>query len=344
MQAEGFRWVEWSLTRRSLNPFHELKSIRALSRIYREEAPSLIHHDTIKPNFYGSLAFRLSRSKTPRLDSTRIINTFMGLGYLFSPHRKARLLRGILLPLLRYTFRQISIFTAFSNQRDLDLFIKLKLILPENTRVIVSEFVDVDRFSPGNMAHDDPRNYRVLMAARLLWDKGVQEFVDAAREVHLRNEGVEFWLAGQPDKENPHWVPEEKLREWESKKWIRWLGHCNDMPSLLQEVDVAALPTHYNEGLPRFLVESASSGLPIVATDIPACRAIVRDGENGFIIAPRNAKALANAIDTLIADAALRSRMSQASRSIAVNEFDEKQVLMEWLALYQELAPLSEFQ
>jgi glycosyltransferase involved in cell wall biosynthesis len=116
------------------------------------------------------------------------------------------------------------------------------------------------------------------------------------------------------------------------------------MPSLLQEVDVAALPTHYNEGLPRFLVESASSGLPIVATDIPACRAIVRDGENGFIIAPRNAKALANAIDTLIADAALRSRMSQASRSIAVNEFDEKQVLMEWLALYQELAPLSEFQ
>lgn len=340
MQEEGFRWVNWPLQRRSLNPLNELKSVGTLAKIYRDENPALIHHDTIKPNFYGSLAVKRNRKKAPDHESPRVINTFMGLGYLFSSHPKASFLRRLLLPILRFALQQKEVFTVFSNQRDLNTFLKLNLLKPADAQVLVSECVDIDRFQPGDGSKKHPENhYRVLMAARLLWDKGVQEFVDASKALQQQNKHVEFWLAGLPDKENPQWVPEEELNAWEAQRLIQWLGHCSDMPDLLQKVDIATLPTHYNEGLPRFLVESAASGLPLIATDIPACRAIVKDGVNGIIIPTQNADALANAISRLIDDNTLRSNMSEASRSIALSEFDEKQVLKEWLSLYKKLIP-----
>ena len=342
IEAEGIRWVDWPLSRRSLNPLGEIRSIRTLAQIYRDEDPSLIHHDTIKPNFYGSIAVSMNREGRAEKSRLQVINTFMGLGYLFSKHRKATLLRRLLLPLIRYALRKSQAFTVFSNQRDLNTFVDLKLLPADKMRVMVSECVDVNRFQPnGQQQDDEQRPYRVLMAARLLWDKGVKEFVEASRLLRGSNQPIEFWLAGMPDKANPAWVPEQKLQSWEDEKLIRWLGHCDDMPDLLKNVDIATLPTHYNEGLPRFLVESAASGLPLIATDIPACRAIVRDGVNGIIIPSHDGQALANAIIRLLEDDTLRTQMSQASRNIAIEEYNEKRVLDGWLELYQRLAPVS---
>ena len=340
MQAEGFKWVDWPLKRRSLNPFNELKSVQILAHIYRSENPDLIHHDTIKPNFYGSMAVRMNHWKSPQEFKPSVINTFMGLGYLFSNHGKAKFLRRLLLPIIRFAISQPGVYTVFSNQRDLDTFVKLKLLPPDKAQVLVSECVDIKSFQP--VVQNDPppeRQYRVLMAARLLWDKGVQEYVDASRSLRLNDRPVEFWLAGLPDKENPQWVPEEMLAKWEEEHLIQWLGHRSDMPDLLRQVDIAALPTHYNEGLPRFLVESASSGLPLIATDIPACKAIVKDGINGIIIPRRDPVALADAIHELVSNDTLRSQMSRASRNIAINEFDEEMVLGDWLKLYARLSP-----
>ena len=338
MKSEGFRWVDWSLQRRSLNPVNELKSISTLANIYREEAPDLIHHDTIKPNFYGSMAVRLNRWRASNALNPRVINTFMGLGYLFSNHPKATLLRRSLLPVIRFALDQPGLFTIFSNQRDRQTFISQNLLSEDKTQVLVSECVNISAFRPSlDEASTTDRPLRVLMAARLLWDKGVQEFVDASRILQARGHKVEFLLAGLPDKENPQWVPEENLRAWESEGLIQWLGHRSDMPELLQQVDISILPTHYNEGLPRFLVESASAGLPLIATDIPACKRIVRDDINGIIIPTQDPASLAGAVERLLLSKSLRQEMSAASRKIAVEEFDENQILRQWQGMYDKL-------
>ncbi|MFK7847039.1 MAG: glycosyltransferase family 4 protein [Rhodothermales bacterium] len=339
MQAAGFRWIDWPLKRRSLNPFGELQVVQHLAKIYKAENPSYIHHDTIKPNLYGSMAVRLNRWKYASFNPS-VVNTFMGLGYLFSNHQKATFLRRLLLPVIRTALKQPNLHTVFSNNQDRETFVSLKLLPREKTQVLVSECVDTDTFHPVVQAEATPtRPFRVLMAARLLWDKGVQEFVDAASILKKKGESVEFWIAGLPDKENPQWVPEEMLKKWEDDHLIQWLGHRSDMPQLLQQVDIATLPTHYNEGLPRFLVESASSGLPLIATNIPACEAIVRDGINGIIIPRRNANALAEAIHELLNNSDMRKDMGQASRDIATQEFNEKIVLKDWLKLYSQLSP-----
>jgi glycosyltransferase involved in cell wall biosynthesis len=216
--------------------------------------------------------------------------------------------------------------------------LRLKLILPERAIVITSIGVDTKKFRPNHefLLNNHEHPIVVLMAARLLWDKGVREFVEAARVLKARGLQVEFWLAGKPDNGNPMCVPEEFLKEWREEGLVNWLGHRDDMPNLLQQVDIAVLPS-YHEGVPRFLLEAAACGLPLVATDIEGCRVVVREGVNGFLVPPRNPTALADALERLLQDPSLRRRMGQASRHIAEVEFDERKVLAKWLALYERV-------
>lgn len=338
--ADGFRWVEWSLQRRSLDPLGELGSVRELAGIYRSEAPELIHQDTIKPNLYGALATAMNRVRADG-QPPPVLNAFMGIGFLFSDRPKARLLRPLMLPVMRRAFTQPHVYTTFSNRSDRERFLELGLAEPGASRLMISEFVDPDRFRPSSERTgrdgSDREEVVVLMAARLLWDKGVGEFVEAARHLHSRELPVQMWLAGEPDTESPGFVPESRLREWDGAGIIRWLGHCADMPQLLRRADVGVLPTHYNEGLPRFLVEAAATGLPLVASDSAACRRVVRDRENGFIIPMNDPAALADAVEELAADRDRRRTMGEASRKMALDEFAEARVIREWIDLYDRL-------
>lgn len=337
IRDEGFKWVNWDLSRKSLNPFRELQSLIELANIYDRLDPDFIHHDTIKPNLYGTVALRLNRLRGSA-SSPRVVNSFMGIGFLFSDHWKARALRRVVLPVMRWAVNGSNVYTTFSNKEDRETFIDLGLVPSERAQVIVSEFVDTNVFAPPDEKSNSSRPTRVLMAARLLWDKGVGDFVEAARL--LRSEGcpVEFWIAGEPDTETPGYVPEEKLRMWDDEEGIRWLGYCSDMPSLLSRVDIAALPTHYNEGLPRFLVESASVGLPLVTTDLAACRRVVEPGENGFLVPSESPEHLADAIRRLVEDDQQRLKMGKHGRNKAIQEFDSERVIREWMDLYQGLA------
>jgi glycosyltransferase involved in cell wall biosynthesis len=175
------------------------------------------------------------------------------------------------------------------------------------------------------------------MAARLLWDKGVREYINAAQILAERGVPVDFLLAGEPDVAAPGYVPTEKLNRWDESGIIRWLGHRSDMPALLREVDVAVLPTHYNEGLPRFLVESASSGLPLIASDLPACHRVVEDGVNGYIVPRKNPRRLAKAIEHLARNSKVRQRMGRASREKAISKFDQNKIVDQWLNLYRSM-------
>ncbi len=195
--------------------------------------------------------------------------------------------------------------------------------------------VDTRRFSPCQDGHSSTPV--VLMASRLLWDKGVGEFVQAAR--HLRARGVEaqFWIAGAPDEGNPACLPDNVLIAWRREGVVEFLGHRSDMPELLRQASIAVLPS-YHEGLPRFLLEAAATGLPLVATDIEGCRLVVRDGLNGLLVPPKDSHKLAEAIRTLLKDPPLRWRMGKASRAIAESKFDEKKIIAQSLAVYREVA------
>ncbi len=179
----------------------------------------------------------------------------------------------------------------------------------------------------------------MLLAARLLWDKGIAEYVEAARRLRSEGHAVDFLLAGDPDPGNPAAVPEAAVRQWSEEGIVTWLGHVDDMPSLLRSVQVVALPS-YREGLPKGLIEAAACGLPLVTTDVPGCREVVTDGVDGLLVPVKDANALAAAILRLQGDADLRRRLGAAARVKAEQEFDERIVVGRTLAVYRELSPL----
>lgn len=336
IQREGFRCVHWSLDRGNLNPIGEAQALRRLARIYQRERPSVVHHFTIKPNLYGPLAVRWNhRNHRSELNRPAVINTFTGLGFVFSDRPKARLLRLGLTPLVRYSLHGPDTWTVFLNHRDREFFLERGWVPAHRSTVIVSSGVDTQRFRPAEHRPGEP--VVVLMACRILRDKGVGEFAETARMIRQKGLSARFLLVGSPDPGNPASVSEAQVRAWAQEGAIEWLGHREDMPDLLRAAHIAVLPS-YHEGTPNFLLEAAATGLPLVATDIEGCRMVVRDGENGLLVPVRNAQSLAEAIERLIRDPALRERMGRASRAIAVQEFDEQKITAQWLDLYRRIS------
>ena len=276
LQEKGYRWVPWDLERRSTLPWKELLAIRDLTGIYQDLVPDAVHHVTIKPILYGTIASR-------RAGISQVINNFTGLGYLFSESRSAAVLRAFVLPLLRRYLPAPENQTVLLNQGDRQRLIDLRLINPAQTVIIPGDGVDIERFSP-----QVPRPYQnslpvVILAARLLWDKGLREFREAARIINQKEKRAEFWIAGEPDPGNPACIPEQVLENWRQEGDLMLLGHREDMPALLNQASLAVLPS-YHEGLPMFLLEAAASGLPLVASDIPGNRLVVKEGLNGELV------------------------------------------------------------
>jgi glycosyltransferase involved in cell wall biosynthesis len=338
VRQEGFRCVHWPLDRGSTNALRDARALWALARIYGRERPRLVHHFTVKPNLYGTLAARAPLLRCgPAADRPAVINTFTGLGFLFSDHGRARALRRALSPLLRYALHRPGVWTVFHDRADLGLFVRRRLVPASRAAVVPGSGVDAQRFFPnGSGDHLPAAPVTVVMACRMLWDKGVGELVEAARALRQKGLPVRFWLAGSTDPANPACIPGSVLRTWQEERVVEWVGHRDDIPDLLRQAHVAVLPSHH-EAVPRFLLEAAASGLPLVATDIPGCREVVRHGENGFLVPVRDPRALAEAIEALARDAAMRRRMGLASRALATREFDERRVVEAWLALYEGL-------
>jgi glycosyltransferase involved in cell wall biosynthesis len=343
-EERGFRWIEWRSERKRLNPFAELRAFLELADIYAREQPDLIQHDTIKPNLYGPLALKLNQIRGRMSSLPPVINTFMGLGYVFSDGLVPRILRTLITPFLTSGVNQPNVHTVFSNRSDQDRLRRHGVLRHDRTSVLMSEFVDTNVFRPFSPerpapeAVDQPPDAPVvLMAVRLLWAKGVGEFVEAARILRRRGIDARFWLAGEPDTDSAGFVPEDQLREWENEGLIEWLGYQTDMPTLLNQADIAALPTKYNEGMPRFLVEAAACGLPIVTTDQEACRIVVNDGENGVVIPADDSEALADALERLVTDREYRMSLGEEARANAVRDFDQEKGTDDWHQLYDRL-------
>lgn len=326
----GFRWIPAPMQRLSLNPFRELRLLLWLRRLLVEEKVRLVHGFTIKNAVYGSLAARLSG-----VDAR--INAVAGMGYVYtSDDAKARLLRPIVSALLQLALKGRGARLVLQNPDDVNFFVQAGLAAPDQMRLILGSGVDCQRFCPADAAPQGMPSLRVLLPARLLWDKGVAEFVEAARLLKASGRNMEFLLAGTPDEGNPAAVPLEQVLTWQREGLLQWLGHVADMPGLYRSVNVVVLPS-YREGLPKGLIEASACGVPIITTDAPGCREVVVNGENGFLIPVKNAYALADAVAALADDEVLRIQMGANARRMVIAKFDEKIVLKQTLAVYDEL-------
>lgn len=324
IRAEGFRLIDLPWRRRTRNPWREIATLAALRNLYRREAPDIVHHIALKPTVYGALV-------APR--AQRTVSTVAGLGYLStSSQLRARLLR----PAFRFVLRRLCARPRarliVQNPDDRAALMTVGIVDPARVAMIRGSGVDLARFAP----HEEPHGeVTATMVGRMLWSKGVGELVAAARLLRERGAPVRVVLVGEPDPENPESVPVEKLHAWSRAGWIEWQGRRDDMAEVLRATHIAVLPT-YREGLPMTLLEAAASARAIVATDVPGCREIVRDGENGLLVPSKDASALADAIETLARNRALRERMGRRGREMAA-AFGEDVVVAETLALYRSM-------
>ncbi len=328
LEAAGCRWLPLPMDRRSLNLWTEARLLQHLITLYRRVRPDLAHHFTLKCVGYGALAARATGVPT--------VNAITGLGHVFtSDTLRTRLLRPAIRGLLRFCLNHPHSRLILQNPDDREEFLAQGLIHAEHIRLIRGSGVDTQRFRP-RTGPRWPGPFRVLLAARLLWEKGVGEYVEAARQ--LRQEGlpIEFRLAGAPDPGNPTSVPEGTIEEWQKQGLLTALGHVDAMEPLLADTDLMVLPS-YREGTPRSLLEAAACGLPIITTDTIGCREVVEHGVNGLLIPPRDATALAAAIRQLYDNPQECQRMGQAGRAKVLTEFDEQLVIKRTLAVYREL-------
>lgn len=333
-EEHGLRWITLAMDRASLNPMHEAATLYELVRILRREKPALLHSFTVKCAVYGALASRLA--KVPA-----VVNAVAGMGYVFtSNHLKARSLRPVVKTLMRHTLVGGHSRLILQNPDDADAFIRSRMAPVHKIRVIRSSGVDTTRFRPRQADTTTSRPLRVLLAARLLWEKGVGEFVEASRKLQREGRSIEFLLAGMPDSGNPRSIGRGDVEKWVAEGVVTWLGHVEDMPSLLRTVDVMALPSYYREGVPKSLIEGAASGLALITTNLPGCREVVSEhGIDGLHVEPRSATDLAGQLARLDDDRLLLVRLGEHARERAVTHFDERMVINKTFDVYNELLP-----
>jgi glycosyltransferase involved in cell wall biosynthesis len=329
IQENNFKWICVPMKRGSISPIKEIPSILNLIRIYSKEKPDLAQHFTLKCLIYGTIAAKLSG--TPN-----VVNSITGLGYIFTNKSpKARFLNFIISPILRFILSFKNSYVILQNSDDFEELTKRKIINSDKTILIKGSGVNTDDFCPLKLNFN--QTPKVLLATRLIWDKGISDYIKAVKILKQNGVNAEFLLAGNIDSGNPASVSNKDINKWIFEGIIHYLGHVEDMCSLLKKVDIVTLPTTYGEGVPRILIEAAASSVPLIATDVPGCREIVRHNKNGILIPPKDYLALADAINGLINNPEERIRMGKNGRQIAVQEFDEKIVIKKTLCVYQKL-------
>ncbi len=333
LAGEGFVMHPIPLERSGINPLAELRLLLALWRLLRRLAPQLVHAVSMKPVIWGGIAARLAR--VPGL-----VLAITGLGSLFSRDTlKGSLVRFAILRLYGLALHHRHSCTIFQNPDDLALFRQQHLVRPGAWRMIKGCGVDMAAFA----ARPEPPGLPVVMfPGRLLGDKGVHEFVAAARLLKQQGVAARFVLVGRRDPENPSDIGAAALDAWQAEGSVEYWGFSTDMAATLAQANLIVFPSFYREGLPRGLIEAAATGRAIVTTDMPGCRDVVRHEENGLLVPPRDAAATAAAMRRLIEDAGFRQALGRRGREIAEAEFSVEHFVAESLKAYDAVLPAQE--
>jgi len=316
------------MKRSSLNIFNETAAFAELLMLFRREKPDLLHLVALKPVIYGSIASQI-------LGRSCRVNALGGLGFIFSSKRLVTsFLRPILIAVFRLIFNTPNSRLILQNVDDKTLITEQAGVDQRKVRLIQSAGVDVKEYTDTGLPQGIPI---VMLASRMLWDKGVGEFVEAARLLKKQGVIARFTLVGDPDDENPSSVPREQLQKWNDSGIIEWWGYQENMPQVLSQASIVCLPTFYGEGVPKILIEAMACARPIITTDMPGCRELVREERNGVLIKPNDAIDLANALSRLLNDPLLRQKMGYEGRLIAVEDYSLPKVIKETLNVYREL-------
>jgi len=326
IKEKGINVININFRRSSKTPLIDLYNLIKLIIIFKKEKPDIIHNVALKTILLGSIAGLFSNKSI-------IVNTFTGLGYVFSSSQlKARIIQIFIKPLLILTIRKENSWTIFQNQEDMNLFDKLNLIVPQRSVLIRGSGVDTREFPEITDVNDVPV---VMLASRMLWDKGIAEFVEVAKRAYKNNINAKFLLVGDVDMDNPMSIPTSTLSKWNMKNYIEWKGYSKNMLETLSSASIICLPS-YREGLPKVLLEAAAIGRPLVATDVPGCREIVRDGYNGILIHSKDIDSLYDAIVTLVDDEQMRKKMGKNSRKLIENELSAEIINSQIIELYKK--------
>lgn len=329
IQALGMTHHPIPMTRSGKHPLQELGTLLALIRLFRRLRPAVVHLVTIKPVLYGGIAARLTR--VPGM-----VAAISGLGFVFlSNSLKMRLVRSVVARLYRIALGHPNSRVIFQNANDRDLLKSLGAVRDDQVVIIRGAGVDLDAYRPSPEPPAPP--VIVTMVARLLRDKGVQEFVQAARLLRERGVPVTMQLVGGVDAGNPTSATQDDVEAWRNEGCVQALGERSDVAALYSASHIAVLPS-YREGLPKSLIEAAACARAVVTTDVPGCRDAIEPGVTGLLVPVRDASALADAIARLAADAALRQAMGVAGRALAEREFDINQVARIHVAVYDALS------
>lgn len=329
LEAEGFQIEPLSWKRGSLNPARLVADVLAIARMYRRVRPHIVHHVSLKPVVLGSLAALRNRDIV-------VLNALTGLGYTFTARSlRARLLARAVRTILRPLLLRPATITLLENEDDRRLMIDTIGVPAGQTAVNRGSGVDLTRFVEMPLPDGDP--VTVTCAARMVGIKGIGDLVEASRLLRARNVAHHLVLAGGIDAENPDAIAEAALRRWARQDGVEWLGHVSDIRDVWRRTDIAVLASLGGEGVPLSLVEAAACGRPLVATDVPGSRDIAKAGVNALLVAPNDPPALADALERLIRDAALRRSYAKASRTIAESGFSSDKIAADTLGLYQRL-------
>lgn len=323
--AHGLRHFVIPMSRSGMNPFAELRTIYALYRLYRNYQPDLVHLVTIKPVLYGGIAARLARVKA-------VVYAISGLGFLFTRERKGiDWVSQITRQLYRLALGHRHSRVIVQNDNDRQILLDMGAMQEAQAVKIRGAGVDVAVFA----TQPEPlKPVVVTMAARLLKDKGVMEFVEAAGISARHGRDIRWQLAGTPDPGNPASVTQAEVQSWGPE--VKVLGEVKDIARLYAQSHIVALPS-YREGLPKSLVEAAACGRAVVTTDVPGCRDAIDIEQSGLLVPVRDAQKLYEAVARLAADDNLRLSMGNAGRILALEEFDIRKVVDKHLAIYREL-------
>jgi glycosyltransferase involved in cell wall biosynthesis len=336
LEALGARFVHLPIRTHGTNPLFDLVLFGRYVRELRRERPDALLAFTAKPNIYGSIAAHSL--------GIPVVNNISGLGSAF--------IKGGWLALVLTTLYRVALFRAkrvfFQNQDDYRQFVEMSLVRPTKCAVLPGSGVDLQLFQPqplpsmqftldGERKSLNDRNFVFLLVARLLKDKGLHEFVDAARMLKSIYPRTEFILLGFKDFQNPNAVSEAHLALWQDKGWVTYRGSSTDVREHMAQADCVVLPS-YREGTPRTLLEAAAMGRPLLATDVPGCREVVQHGINGLLCRPRDAQDLADQMQAILQMPSDQlAQMGKASRKLVQERFGEKRVIDAYLQVVNEL-------
>jgi len=323
----GLKFINLPFERTKFNIIKEFAVYKKLKSLYKKEKPDIVHHVTLKPIILGSLAAK----KFPKI---AVVNAVSGLGVLFS-RNGSKIKRFLTLQLLKKAFHiKNPVRVIFQNEEDRKIFLDYNLISLDQSILTKGSGIDLKAFQ----YYPQPKQKikKVLIAARMLYPKGFDEFSQAAAIITKSGEypNVEFEMAGDLDLLNPSCISKKVINIWEIERNVKWLGHVSDMKLKIAQADIIVFPSYYGEGVPKFLIEACAIGRPIITTNHPGCRDCVDDNINGFLIDPKNAKQLANKIKLLLANNELCVEFGEQSRIKAESEFSIEIVIEKTLSLY----------